>query len=114
MNTHNNSSESLLGERENGRIGRRAEAVLLTLRSFNSPPTDREIAAKLGFSDLNAVRPRITELIALGLVVEMGSVSCEVTGKTVRTTRALSLDEIEAARRFTTSTHGVQQELLPA
>ncbi|MFA5265067.1 MAG: hypothetical protein WC378_14680 [Opitutaceae bacterium] len=99
MNSHTNSAASLAQERDNGRLGRRAEAVLMALRSFQSPPTDRMIAEKLGYADLNAVRPRITELIELGLVVEMRSTTCQVTGKTVRTTRALHPAEIEIAQR---------------
>lgn len=34
--------------------------------------TAREIAHRLGFSDLNAVRPRITELVREGRLLEVG------------------------------------------
>lgn len=110
MNTHSNSVESFAGERRNGRIGRRSEAVLLALRSLPTPPTDRQVAEALGFVDLNAVRPRITELIEAGLAVEVGAVSCPVTGKTVRITRALSTAEIDAARAV--AAMNVQGQLL--
>lgn len=96
--SHTNSTASLAGEKSNGRLCRRAEAVLTALRAIGHPPTDREIAEHLKFADLNAVRPRITELITLGLVVELASVTCPITGKTVRTTRALHAAEIAAAR----------------
>lgn len=46
--------------------------------------TDRGIAAWLDYADLNQVRPRVTELIAAGLLVELKATRCPVTGKTVR------------------------------
>lgn len=36
------------------------------------PMTAREIGRKLGYSDLNAVKPRITELVKAGKLVEAG------------------------------------------
>ena len=96
MKPHPNSSASLAGERGNGRLGRRAEAVLIYLSASQDPRTDREVATALGFDDLNAVRPRITELLELGLVVETGSIVCPVTGKTVRMTRARTDAELVA------------------
>lgn len=50
----------------------------------NVPRTDREIMKGLGFSDMNSVRPRITELIKDGVLAEEGSVEDETTGKWVR------------------------------
>jgi predicted HTH transcriptional regulator len=46
--------------------------------------SDREIADELGFQDLNAVRPRITELIADGILREVGETKDPVTRKAVR------------------------------
>jgi hypothetical protein len=46
--------------------------------------TDREIAERMGFADLNQVRPRISEMINLGFLRECGKVKDSVTGKTVR------------------------------
>jgi hypothetical protein len=52
--------------------------------------TDREIMCRLGFSDPNAVRPRITGLISGtpkhdgGFVEEAGNIVCPITNKTVR------------------------------
>ena len=46
--------------------------------------TDRECLADLGYTDMNAVRPRITELIDSGVLSEVGETKCPVTGKTVR------------------------------
>ena len=50
--------------------------------------TDRAIMRLLGFTDPNTVRPRITELVKLGLLEECGKVKDSTTGKTVRTVRA--------------------------
>ncbi len=46
--------------------------------------TDRQIMNGLGFADMNAVRPRVTELLAIGLLRECGWTICSVTGKRVR------------------------------
>lgn len=54
--------------------------------------TDRDVMVGLGYSDMNSVRPRITEAVDLGALVEVGEKRCEVTGKTVRIVD-LSLDE---------------------
>ncbi|MCY3021499.1 MAG: hypothetical protein NTW87_20995 [Planctomycetota bacterium] len=54
----------------------------------NGPHTDREVAAGLGFHDLNAVRPRITELVAAGLLCELRNAKDDLTGKTVRVVSA--------------------------
>lgn len=47
--------------------------------------TDRQMMNALGFTDMNAVRPRITSLVQKGILKEVGSVRDMVTGKTVRT-----------------------------
>lgn len=46
--------------------------------------TDRQIKTGLEQGDMNAVRPRINELLELGALEECGSVNCTVTGKLVR------------------------------
>jgi hypothetical protein len=48
--------------------------------------TDREVRDMCGFSDMNSVRPRITELVEEGFLVEGPSVKDALTGRTVRTT----------------------------
>lgn len=77
-------SNSLHARHEMGaRItGRRAE-VLAWLEA-HSPATDRQIMLGLGYSDMNAVRPRITELLDAGRVREVARVRDEVTGMMVR------------------------------
>lgn len=68
---------------EEPRLSRRAEAVLAWI-SEHGPHTDREVMRGMGFTDMNAVRPRITELIEAGKLMEVGDVRCSVTGKRVR------------------------------
>lgn len=46
--------------------------------------TDRQAKERLGEADMNAVRPRITEMVDSGVLVECGKMKDEVTGKTVR------------------------------
>jgi hypothetical protein len=64
----------------------------LILESAKSWPgigtfTDREMMQYLKLPDMNAVRPRITEMVERGLLVECQSVIDSVTGKRVRTCR---------------------------
>lgn len=68
---------------ERPRLSQRAADVLEVVRMFG-PLTDREIVETMGYRDMNAVRPRVTELIEAGILVEHDSVRCPVTGKTVR------------------------------
>ena len=49
--------------------------------------TAREIGAKLGFIDLNAVKPRITELTKQGFLYEDSRRFDALTGRTVTTWR---------------------------
>jgi predicted transcriptional regulator len=63
--------------------GRRRN-VYLALKGYSRKCTDREIKEIMGMGDMNAVRPRITELIKLGYIEEVGSIKCPVTNKTVR------------------------------
>lgn len=68
---------------EESKLSKRAEAVLAWIEQ-HGPHTDREVMQGMGFSEPNAVRPRITELIDAHKLMEVGSVRCPVTGKTVR------------------------------
>jgi hypothetical protein len=81
MTVHENSRAALasldLSERES-----------LVLKAYLSEPlpiTDRHVAGILGFTDCNAVKPRISSMIDRGILVERASVRCPITGKTVRT-----------------------------
>ena len=55
----------------------------------NSVLTDRSIKEALGYSDMNDVRPRITEMIKGGWMDQIGEKVDEDTGKTVRIVKAL-------------------------
>ena len=75
---------------EDGRkIGKRALQVLAYYKSIIGPVTDRHCMKALGFSDMNSVRPRITELIEAGLLREAGDTVDYVTGKRVRLVEAM-------------------------
>lgn len=68
---------------EEAKLSARALAVLGWIR-IHGPHTDREVMQGMGFTDMNAVRPRITELIDANKLMEVGAVRCLVTGKRVR------------------------------
>lgn len=64
--------------------------VVLCAFAKHGPMTDRECASAIGAGDdLNAARPRITELLDKGLLVFAGRVRCPVTRKTVRRCKAV-------------------------
>lgn len=73
------------------KLSRRLLAILVWLESHPCK-TDREVMIGMGFSDMNAVRPRITEGVEMGRIVEVGEKVCPITHKTVRIVD-LSLDE---------------------
>lgn len=52
--------------------------------------TDRQVMDGLGYSDMNNVRPRITELMADNLADEVGHTKCPVTQRQVRVVKAIT------------------------
>lgn len=68
---------------EEARLGSRAAQILALLRT-DGPLTDRQVCARMGYADMNSVRPRITELIDNKLIEEVDDIRCPVTGKKVR------------------------------
>jgi predicted HTH transcriptional regulator len=68
---------------EESKLSTRAQAVLAWILK-HGPHTDRQVAAGMGFEHRSAVQPRITELIDAGKLMEVCSVRCPVTGKSVR------------------------------
>lgn len=78
---HDNSVQAY--HEEEPKLSRRADAVLAWI-TRHGPHTDREVMVGMGFSEPNAVRPRITELIERGKLMEVGDIMCSVTGKRVR------------------------------
>ena len=65
-----------------------AKRCKMILNAMDRPMTAREIAYKLGFSDLNAVKPRLTEMKERGTV--------EVVGKSYDT---LTMRNVSVYRR---------------
>lgn len=86
---HQHSIDAYHSERP--RSSRRLDSVIAWLE-LHPKQTDREIVEGLGYRDMNAVRPRVTEGIDAGRIVEVGEKVCPVTGKTVRIVD-LSLNE---------------------
>lgn len=84
MSIHTHSHMALDDIKAEGELSRRQAAILRWLLANPRPWTDRQIAAGMGYPDMNAVRPRITELIDQGILREAGSITCQVTGKRVR------------------------------
>ncbi len=97
---HQNSLEAHATERDTGRLGKRAKAIMWKFESWARIAkqtgghgfgargvSDRQVMEALHFSDMNSVRPRITELIKSGQLEECGSVIDPSTGKRVRLVR---------------------------
>ncbi len=87
-NVHDHSLNSLDTLKKHNR----EELIYRLFERENRPMTDREVKDLLGFDEMNAVRPRISEMCKLidgqpGRLQECGEVKCPKTGKTVRLTR---------------------------
>jgi len=76
-------TNSILSNRQTDKMKRREE-IFEAYRHFNGGCTDRAIAAYLGYNDLNAVKPRITEMIQDGILEECGNTLDRTTNRTVR------------------------------
>ena len=86
MSLHQNSLEAYWSGQV-GEFSRREKEILAIFRSKAGTFTDREIMLGLGFTEMNCVRPRITELIQRGVLEEVGSLIDNVTQKRVRRVR---------------------------
>lgn len=84
MSIHTHSHMAYEDMNIGGKLSRRQAAILSWLLTRNRPHTDREVAAGMGYPDMNAVRPRITELLRMGVLEEVDAVACPVTRKRVR------------------------------
>ena len=71
-------------DEERAKLNDRCQRILRVIEKYPNS-TDRDILAELGQTDPNYVRPRITELIRRGLVVETGATICAVSGRKCRT-----------------------------
>lgn len=70
-------------EQEEVKLSRRASEILSWI-ARNGPKTDREVMQGMGFNEPNSVRPRISELIGAGKLMEVCNRKDATTGKTVR------------------------------
>jgi hypothetical protein len=81
---HDNSLDAFREEKP--KLSARAERIYGWVGG-HGPATDREVLRGLNYSDMGAVRPRLTEMIHDGLLEECGKKRCPVTHKTVRLVR---------------------------
>ena len=66
----------------------------MILEVLNEPMTSRQVAYKLGFMDLNAVKPRISEMLRDGRVEVCGKAYDETTQRHVSVYRRKINDEM--------------------
>jgi hypothetical protein len=80
---------SLLAYYQGERSGFFNERELEVLGAFEKlgVATDREVQAALGYSEVAKCQPRISDLIADGVLEEVGTCKCALTGKSVRRVR---------------------------
>lgn len=71
----------------------RANVIYTLMTNAGLAMTDRQVAQALGFSDMNMVRPRITELKDNRWARETGTIECPVTRRQVRLVKALNAQE---------------------
>ena len=83
MKMHQNSINTYYEEIDN--LSDRQKKIL---EFFKENPdacyTDREVQMYLGYRERNQVQPRISELIKINKLWEVGKRQCKITGKTVR------------------------------
>ena len=65
-------------------LGKRSAMIVEHFAQVRHPMTDRQVMEGLQMPDMNAVRPRITELIRRGVLREVGTTIDYVTGRRVR------------------------------
>jgi hypothetical protein len=86
---HTNSVTALRDERDAGNVSRPCASILTALGADSL--TDRQILHRLRLADPNSVRPRISEMIQAGVLVEVGSAQDSESGKTVRVVAAATM-----------------------
>lgn len=67
--------------------GTRQEVIYNLIRQSKRALSDRQIMEQLGFRDMNAVRPRITEMLRAKLLEEGDEQMDQITNRYVRTVR---------------------------
>lgn len=98
---HQNSASALKACADT--LSKRQKAIFYHL-FYSGPQTDRDVKEKLGYTDMNQVRPRISELIREKLVIEFSTTVCPVTGQTVRVVAAINPTKEPIANANTTTT----------
>jgi hypothetical protein len=75
--------------RDTGKLSRQANTILSQMRS-DTDYSRRELARHTGL-ELSSVCGRVNELLAIGLLEELASRRCSITGKTVHPVKLSSL-----------------------
>jgi hypothetical protein len=65
-------------------LGKRQGKILQAVTSMKKLVTDRQVKELLELDDMNQVRPRISELLRLGVLKEGKAIKCPITGRKVR------------------------------
>lgn len=65
-------------------LGKRQGKILQAVTSMKKLVTDRQVKNLLGLEDMNQVRPRISELLRLGVLKEGTPIKCPTTNRLVR------------------------------
>jgi len=80
---HRNSLEAFEEEVREGSVSKRRELIFRSLMP-DRVLTDRQVMEAVHFTDMDTVRPRITEMIQDGRLEELGKTVCPHTRKMVR------------------------------
>lgn len=92
--SHEMHENSLAAYEANGfRFSLRSRMIAVVYARSGTPLTDREVGLKLGFADMNAVKPRISEMVRQGVLVECGKSWDPSTKATVRLCRLRPLKD---------------------
>lgn len=89
---HNNSNITKQTRQEAYVVRPATRAVEILKVLGDREMTAREIAYELGFSDLNAVKPRLTELKEIGVIEAVGKKLDHITNRNVAVWRKVNVD----------------------
>ena len=90
---HSNSLRTYREEKK--RLDKRSFDVLKYFASREDAVTDRQVMVGMEFTDMDSVRPRITELRDDGFLMEVGKIKDNLTHKSVRATVITTLGREE-------------------
>jgi hypothetical protein len=85
---HENSLETYDEILNDGSISKRCKVIIEAYQKYGSM-TDRDVKDCLNFQDMNAVRPRITEMLQVGILQEVNTILDKATGKPVRVVKLM-------------------------